>query len=72
MQTKTSLAEQPDKDVDDDDGGDDEDNDCGGGGGIDDDCGSDQGDMTTGDLGPKTSWVEEPDWSEWSAARESW
>ena len=49
MQTKTSLAGQPGKDLDDDD----EDND--GGGGIDDDCGIDQVDMTTGDLGPKTS-----------------
>ena len=54
MQTKTSLAGQPGKDVD--DGGGDEDNDGGGGGGgNDDDCGIDQGDMTTGDLGPKTS-----------------
>ena len=54
MQTKTSLAGQPGKDLDDDDDGDDdEDND--GGGGIDDDCGIDQVDMTTGDLGPKTS-----------------
>ena len=67
MQTKTSLAGQPGKDLDDDDGGDDEDNDGGGGGGgIDDDCGIDFGSyvihmlfivvhMTTGDLGPKTS-----------------
>ena len=70
MQTKTSLAGQPDKDVD--DGGGDEDNDGGGGGGgNDDDCGIDQGDLTTGDLGPKTSWEEEPDLSEWSGARGS-
>ena len=55
MQTKTSLAGQPGKDLEDDDGGDDEDNDGGGGGGNDDDCGIDQGDTTTGDLGPKTS-----------------
>ena len=53
MQTKTSLAGQPGKDVD--DGGSDEDNDGGGGGGNDDDCSIDFGDMTTGDLGPKTS-----------------
>ena len=71
MQTKTSLAGQPNKDVDDDDGGYDEDDGGGSGGGNDDDCGSDQGDLTTGDLGPKTSWVEEPDWSAWSGARGS-
>ena len=40
MQTKTSLAGQPGKDVD-DGGGDEDDDGGGGGGGNDDDCGID-------------------------------